>query len=138
MNKTRVGIIVSICVICGLFSLGSKSCINRSSNKVKNGSSSSNNTFIINPPLNLSATAVSFSQIDLSWQDNSNNEDGFEIERSTNGIDYLILATVYSNVASYSDSGLTIATTYYYRVRAFNTIGDRSEWSNIVLCCITL
>lgn len=36
-----------------------------------------------NPPSNLTITAVSSSQIDLSWTDNSNDETGFSIERNT-------------------------------------------------------
>ncbi|MDQ7054058.1 MAG: fibronectin type III domain-containing protein, partial [candidate division KSB1 bacterium] len=39
-------------------------------------------------PSNLTATAVSTSQIDLSWTDNSNNEDGFKIERKDPGSDH--------------------------------------------------
>jgi alpha-tubulin suppressor-like RCC1 family protein len=114
-------------LICGLL-LSAKSCINRS-NKTKSGSS--NDTFIINAPLNLTATAVSTSQINLSWIDNSNNEDGFEIERRIGEYsNWIQIATVGSNAVSYSDTELTFGITYYYRVRAFNTIGDRSSWSN--------
>jgi alpha-tubulin suppressor-like RCC1 family protein len=115
-------------IIIGLFCLGAKSCTGRGS-KTKSGSSNYN-TFAINAPSGLSATAVSFTQIDLSWQDNSNNEDGFEIERSTNGITYTLLTTTNANVTSYSDTNLIPSITYYYRVRAFNTIGDRSAYSN--------
>jgi hypothetical protein len=109
--------------------LGAKSCINRSRN-TKSGSST--NTFMINAPSNLTATAVSSSQINLTWQDNSNNEDGFEIYRRIEGTDYLITSTaiVVTNVTSYSDFGFFPANTYYYRVRAFNSIGDRSDYSN--------
>jgi alpha-tubulin suppressor-like RCC1 family protein len=125
----RLGIIILICVICGLFSLGAKSCVNRNGNKAKSGSSDYN-TFVINAPSNLSATAVSSSQINLSWQDNSNNEDGFEIERRTQFMDYVLLVTVGQNVTSYLDMEISSGLTYYYRVRSFNTIGDRSAYSN--------
>jgi len=81
-------------------------------------------------PSNLTTTAVSLLQIDLQWQ-GSLGADGYEIERSvTTNTDYSLLATVGSNVTSYSDTGLSQFTTYYYRIRAFNTIGDRSAWSN--------
>ena len=33
------------------------------------------------PPSSLTASAISFSQINLSWADNSNNENGFKIYR---------------------------------------------------------
>ena len=112
-----------------LLSLGAKSCNNR-----KNAKSGSNsyNTFTINAPSNLTATANSYSQINLSWQDNSNNEDGFEMDRSTNGINYISLVTFNAGNTTFTDTGLIPFTTYYYRIRAFNTIGDRSNWSNIL------
>jgi alpha-tubulin suppressor-like RCC1 family protein len=134
----KIAIVLLICVICGLFGLGAKSCTNRNSSKTKSGGSDYN-TFIINAPSNLSATAVSYSEIRLSWQDNSNNENGFEIERATSaeggsasGGGYLLLATVSANTTLYSDIVLTPFTTYYYRIRSFNTIGDTSIYSNAV------
>jgi len=36
---------------------------------------------VVNPPSGLTANAVSENRIDLSWTDNSDNEDGFKIER---------------------------------------------------------
>jgi hypothetical protein len=60
----------------------------------------------------------------LSWTDNSNNESGFNIERKigTNGT-FAQIATVGSNVTSYTDSNVTAGTTYCYRVNAFNSAG---------------
>jgi hypothetical protein len=80
-------------------------------------------------PNNLTATAVSGSQIDLGWTDNSVNEQGFKIERSADGISFSQIATVGPNLTAYSNTGLTAITIYYYRVRAFNTLGD-SAYSN--------
>jgi fibronectin type 3 domain-containing protein len=74
-------------------------------------------------PTNLVATATSSSQIALSWTDNSNNEMGFRIQRSTNGITFGVLVNVGANVTTYTDSGLTPGTTYYYRVGSFNACG---------------
>ncbi len=87
----------------------------------------------ISPPVapsNLTATAISSSQINLLWTDNSNNETGIKIERKT-GVDgtYAQIATVGADVTTYSDTGLTPATTYYYRVKAYNSAGD-STYSN--------
>jgi hypothetical protein len=81
-------------------------------------------------PSELSATAISSSQIDLSWIDNSDREDGFKIERKTgpNGT-YEQIATVVTNITSYSDTTCSSSTTYYYRVRAYNSSGD-SDYSN--------
>jgi hypothetical protein len=67
---------------------------------------------------------VSQTQIDLTWQDNSNNEEGFYIERKLGaGGNYNVIDTVGANVTTYSDSGLSGNTTYYYRVYAYNGIG---------------
>jgi carboxypeptidase T len=81
-------------------------------------------------PTNLTATAVSTSQINLSWIDNANNETGFKIERSLDGIAWTQIATTAVNVTSYSDTGLSPSTTYYYQVRASNGMGD-SAYSNM-------
>jgi fibronectin type 3 domain-containing protein len=80
-------------------------------------------------PTSLAATVVSGTQIDLTWTDSSANEVGFQIERSINGGSFNPLATVDANVGSYHDSGLSMATTYTYRVRAFNGSGV-SDYSN--------
>ena len=75
-------------------------------------------------PGNLSATATSTSSIDLSWADNSLDEDGFDIEKSTDGTNFNFLATVGADFEAYSDNGLFASTTYYYRVSAFNSAGS--------------
>lgn len=81
-------------------------------------------------PSNLTATAISSNRIDLSWTDNSGGETGFKIERKIDsGGTYSQIATVSTNVTTYSDTGLDPATTYYYRVRTYNTAGD-SGYSN--------
>ena len=82
-------------------------------------------------PNNLTASAVSVSQIDLAWTDNANNEDGFKIERCTGTgcTSFAQITTVASNVTSHSDTGLTAETTYCYRVRAYNLVGN-SDYSN--------
>ncbi len=80
-------------------------------------------------PTSLTATAASSSQIDLAWTDNSDNEGGFTIEGSDDGITFSHLATVGANVTSYSETVLTEGTTRYYRVKATNG-GKSSAWSN--------
>jgi Fibronectin type III domain len=83
------------------------------------------------PPSGLAATAVSTSEIDLVWQDNSGNEDGFQIEQAPGRTtSFTQIATVGPNVTSYSSTGLTPNTSYSYRVRAYNAAGS-SAYSNI-------
>ncbi len=76
-------------------------------------------------PSGLSASAISSSRIDLSWTDNSNNENNFIVSRSTtSGGPYSDIATLGVNVTSYSNTGLSASTTYYYVVRASNAAGS--------------
>jgi HYDIN/CFA65/VesB-like, Ig-like domain/Fibronectin type III domain len=81
-------------------------------------------------PTNLVAKAASPTEIDLTWQDNSTDEQGFRIERSLDGQNFSEIATVAPNVQSYNDTGLTQETTYFYRVFAFNNFGN-SDPTNI-------
>lgn len=79
-------------------------------------------------PSALSANAVSGSQIDLSWTDNTTFEDGFKIERSPNGTSgWTEVGNNSANDTTYSDYGLSAGTTYYYRVYAYNTGGNSSN-----------
>ncbi|HEU4776742.1 MAG TPA: DNRLRE domain-containing protein [Telluria sp.] len=81
-------------------------------------------------PSGLTAAAASSSAINLSWNDNANNETGFDIERSADNINWSLLATVGSNVRAYGNTGLAASTTYFYRVRARNSAGN-SAYSNV-------
>ena len=77
-------------------------------------------------PGNLQATGISGSQIDLTWSDNSDNETGFVVERSTGAAGgwIALTPTLAANVTSFSDtSGLLPGTQYFYRVRAINAAG---------------
>jgi len=82
------------------------------------------------PPSGLSATAVSASQINLSWTDNTTTETGFEIERQVDGGGWASLTTVGANATSHSDTTVSCGHTYDYRVRALTPLGN-SNWSNI-------
>ncbi|HLF26430.1 MAG TPA: fibronectin type III domain-containing protein [Anaerolineae bacterium] len=76
-------------------------------------------------PSNLSATAISSSQVNLSWQDNSTNEQGFLLKRQgPNDVSFVDIATLGVNVTTYSDTTVLANTTYTYRVRAFNANGN--------------
>ena len=79
-------------------------------------------------PSNLMVQAVSQSQVELHWVDNSGNEDGFTIYRGNS-----VIATVGENANLYRDTGLKAATTYHYAIEAYNTAGG----SEAVHCTIT-
>ena len=85
---------------------------------------------IPNAPTNLTATVITPTQVLLQWTDNSDNETGFKIERSTDGTNFSQLDFVGANVTTYTDNGVTPNTQYYYRVRATNAAGD-SAYSNV-------
>ena len=63
-------------------------------------------------------------QLTLTWQDNSNDEDDFAIERKTgtNGA-YSQIASVGANVTSYVDNSVTRGVNYCYRIQAVNSVG---------------
>lgn len=83
----------------------------------------------INAPSDLIATAVSSSQINLNWQDNSDNETGFKIERSLDGASFSEIAQVGANATNYSNTDLSKDTTYYYKVRAYKKSGSKTTYS---------
>ncbi|MBN2103200.1 T9SS type A sorting domain-containing protein [bacterium] len=82
------------------------------------------------PPSNLVATVVTSTQIDLAWDDNSDNETGFKIERKAGSSGtYQTIHTTLADQESYSDKDVQINTSYSYRVFAFNNTGA-STYSN--------
>lgn len=83
-------------------------------------------------PRELMATPLSENSIEISWSDRSENETGFDIERSANGSLFTKIATVNADVTEYldEDAALTLATRYWYRIRAINGNGT-SFYSNI-------
>jgi hypothetical protein len=95
----------------------------------------------VKPPSNINAIAGSFSQISLSWQDNSTNESGFEVHRSTTGPSgaFSLRASLPANTTAFSDSGLTASTQYCHKVRAYQTKGPKIYFSpfSAVVCATT-
>jgi hypothetical protein len=80
-------------------------------------------------PSNLSAVVISSQQVNLSWRDNSSNEVGFILQRSTNGGSWTTITKVAANVTTFSDQTVRSGQTYSYRVCAYNSFGD-SAFSN--------
>jgi hypothetical protein len=84
-------------------------------------------------PSSLMVRPISSTSIVLSWKDNSSNEDGFKIYRKKGACDsaysWSQITTKEANATSYTNTGLTPDTTYSYRVRAYNAVGN-SAYSN--------
>lgn len=71
-------------------------------------------------PGSLSATAISASEIELRWTDNSIRETHFLVERSLSANSgFTQIAKVSADTKVYRNTGLSAQTTYYYRVRGF-------------------
>ena len=86
-------------------------------------------TVLISPD-SLTPQALSSSQVRLTWTDRSATETGFRIERSPlTDTNFAEIATVGANTTSFTDSGLSEATKYWYRVRAYNA-DTTSDYSN--------
>lgn len=86
-------------------------------------------------PSNFNALPDRPTVIDLSWNDNSNNETGFRIEmkQGANGT-FTSIATAGSNLSHYRAVNLLAATQYTFRIRATNSMGD----SNLILSAVVM
>ncbi|MBT0663850.1 fibronectin type III domain-containing protein [Geobacter pelophilus] len=75
-------------------------------------------------PAPLTLTAVSATQINLSWT-NVFGETGYTIERKVGAAgSWTVLTSKAADVTTHSDTGLTGGTVYYYRIKASNAVGD--------------
>jgi hypothetical protein len=82
-------------------------------------------------PTSLVATSVKSNSVSLSWKDNSTNESGFKIQRSTDGVSYTQVGTVGAGARNFADGSVSSLKTYYYRVVAYNSAGS-SGYSNVL------
>ncbi|HSV14685.1 MAG TPA: hypothetical protein VLI90_10515, partial [Tepidisphaeraceae bacterium] len=79
------------------------------------------------PPSAVVAEARAFNLVAIHWQDNASNEDGFHVERSTDGSTWTTVATVSSNETTATDPSTLAQTAYEYRVSAFNGFNGGSS-----------
>lgn len=83
-------------------------------------------------PSGLRANAISNSQVELTWSDESGNETGFQIERSTAAdSEFTNVTTTAANTRRFVDAGLSSGTPLYYRIRAMNG-GVGSAFTEVV------
>lgn len=83
------------------------------------------------PPINLVATAVSSTQINLEWENVSTDEDGFYLYRkSENDTAWIVKDTLPNYINFHSDINLKSNTRYSYKIQGFNKAG-KSDFSNI-------
>ncbi len=81
-------------------------------------------------PANLTATAVSSSQIRLDWTASTDDTGvaGYKIFRSTDGVTFKEVRT--AGGTTFIDTGLQANTAYYYKVQAYDAAGNTSGDSN--------
>jgi len=67
----------------------------------------------------------------MSWSDNSRNETGWEVHRSTTGAGgaFTLLASLAANTTDHSNSGLSQLTEYCYKVRSFKKSGPNTTYA---------
>ncbi|HEY0371799.1 MAG TPA: fibronectin type III domain-containing protein [Thermoanaerobaculia bacterium] len=95
-----------------------------------NATTTSSGASIPNAPSSLSATVLSQTSVSLQWTDNSSNETGFEVKRATDsGFTQNVVWIGGISGNTYTNTGLSASTTYYYKVRAENAAG-KSAYSN--------
>ena len=76
-------------------------------------------------------TVLGAADLRLEWQDNSDNEDGFEIWRQQNDGEWLLIGATNANDAAFVDGVIPVGATLSYKVRAWNQFGE-SGFTNIV------
>ena len=94
-----------------------------------NNDTNNDSNVIPTAPTNLSGQVISPTQINLTWIDNSIDEEGFKIERKTGTGVFQVIGETYEDTNNFSDVNLTTNTTYVYRVYYFNQNGN-SPYSN--------
>jgi hypothetical protein len=100
-------------------------------------SAEANATTLLLPaaPSNLQGQAVSTTRIDLTWTDNATNETAYVVERAPDNAGvagaFAQIASLPAGAASYSNTGLSANTRYWYRVRATNST-DASAYSALL------
>ncbi len=82
-------------------------------------------------PSNLTAHLITWNNsnvIKLQWQDNSNNEDGFKLERKRNGSWEIVNNNISQNSTSYDDYNINEPYSQYqeYRISSYNSAGYSS------------
>lgn len=90
------------------------------------------------PPENLTGEVISTTAINLIWTDRSTNETGFKIERKLVGGTFEVIGTTATNIATFSNTGLTPGNTYIYRVYSYNAAGKSPVYSNELTLTINI
>lgn len=126
-KKSKLLVIISIAIIFNIYLFSylferkmEKKVLGESSSSVSVGLYvGSSGSVTVNAPSNLNLEVQSDSQIKITWNDNSSNEDGFVIERKKEGDSFEVIKTISASSTSYTDDNLDPETQYSYRVRGY-------------------
>jgi titin len=70
-------------------------------------------------------------KLKLSWTDNSSDELGFIIARSIDGTNFSLIDTMLPGITTYTDTGLQASTLYYFKVAAYNSVGNSAYTTTV-------
>ena len=87
-------------------------------------------------PGSLTANGVTTGEVDLAWSastDNISNVTGYQVERCSGSgcSNFTQIASVAAPSTTFNDTSVSANTTYNYRVRAVDTVGNVGPYSNI-------
>ncbi|MCK4909937.1 MAG: fibronectin type III domain-containing protein, partial [Planctomycetes bacterium] len=88
-------------------------------------------TTFLNTPTGLTTTVLSPYTIKLDWDNNSSAEDGYKIERKAGISQFIEIATVITDVVTYTNLPVTASTTFTYRIKAYNSSVESAYSSEI-------
>ncbi len=82
------------------------------------------------PPLRLVVLADGTNALALGWGDDSQNEDGVVVQRSTDALNWTTIATLAAEATNYTDATALLGQKCFYRVQHTNYVGS-SPYSNL-------
>jgi len=77
-------------------------------------------------PDNVAAVALSSTNVEIVWDDQSAAETGFEVQRSTDGTNFTNLGSTAAGATDYTDTTAAASTEYWYRVESTNSAAGSS------------
>jgi hypothetical protein len=77
-------------------------------------------------PTNVTAVGLSSTSVEVVWDDVSTSETGYEVQRSTDGVNFTDLGSTAAGVTNYTDTTAAASTHYWYQVESTNSAAGRS------------
>ncbi|WP_168204181.1 c-type cytochrome [Aliikangiella coralliicola] len=84
------------------------------------------------PPSSL-VGAFNINLVSLSWNDNSDNEDTFELYRKTGSGSWSLLISLGANTTQYNDTAIAAGNNYSYKVSSKNSLGESASSNEITI-----